>query len=233
MSLATFFKKHKRLTIFSILLCSVIALQFLGMGKYFGVAALKARAYQLQAFVTEHYVSAVMYYITLYITLVAACLPAAMFMTVTGGFLFGTVPGAVYANIGATLGSTIAFLAVRRWFGAAIQERYKTHLVAFNKAMEKDGATYLIVGHFVAVIPFFLVNLLAGLTKVSTWTFVWTTSLGILPASLIYTYSGSQLSTITSVKDIFSTRMLIALLLLAFLAMVPTIIQKVRERRGA
>jgi uncharacterized membrane protein YdjX (TVP38/TMEM64 family) len=145
--------------------------------------------------------------------------------------LFGTFLGAVYANIGATLGAIGAFLLVRYSFGAALQRKYAQQLVRFNKAMHEEGMSYLLSVHFIAVIPFFLVNILAGLTQVPLWTFIWTTSVGIFPGSLVYAFAGQQLNTIENVRDIFSLKLLLAFLLLAMLAALPILIKKYKKMR--
>ena len=121
---------------------------------------------------------------------------------------------------------------VRYVFGQTLQERYKEKLKWFNQQMEQYGIMYLIAIHLVAVIPFFVMNLLIGMTNVSLGTFIWTTSVGVLPGSFVYAFAGKQLTTITSVQDIFSFNILLAFAFLAALAMIPVIVQQYRGWRN-
>ncbi|MFZ5953533.1 MAG: TVP38/TMEM64 family protein [Candidatus Dependentiae bacterium] len=180
----------------------------------------------LELFVRTHYIKSVIMYILSYMTEVILVLPLSALLTLLGGFLFGVIPGALYANIGATLGATISFLSVRYLFGHFLQKKYERQLATFNQAFHEKGWWYLMMTRFIFVIPFFVINILAGLTKVPLWTFVWTTSLGIIPSSLIYAYTGKQLTQIHSLHDIFTPKVLAAFVMLGLFAAVPTILRK-------
>lgn len=225
-------KKYINRILIGLLFIGVILLfQVLGIGKYFNLASLKENRGDLQQLVQAHYVRAVLIYIAFYIGIVAFLIPIAALCTIAGGFLFGTFWGAVYANIGATVGAVIAFLLVRYSVGNAFQERYKDYLHKFNRSVHEQGVMYLILIHFIAVIPFFVINVLAGLTKVPLWTFIWTTSVGIVPSTLVYTFTGQQLNTIESIKDIFSWHLVLAFSLFALLALLPMLIRRYRKGR--
>ena len=224
-------KQHAYLIVFVLFLAAIIVLQFVGFGRFISLSTLQEQAGCLKAYVETSYGSAVARYLGLYALLIAANLPASMLLTIAGGFLFGPFWGCIYADIGATLGATMSFLCVRYLFGNGLQKRYHAQFDRFNKAMAEDGVTYLIGIHFVAVIPFFLVNILSGLTAVPLWTFVWTTALGVLPAKILYAYSGSQVNTMSCLTDVFSLKIIGALGLLALLALIPILIRKLRNRR--
>lgn len=220
----------KRFLLIALIVVVILVLRFVGIEKYLSFDAIKTHADELRQLVHAHYTGAVLFFIATYVAAIALFLPVGALLTMTGGFLFGTIPGAVYTNIGATIGSIIAFLITRYLIGDFVQERYKTRLVVFNEAMHKYGAWYLLVIHLVAIIPFSLVNLLTGMTRVSLWTFVWTTSLGILPGSLIYAYAGQQLTTINSFSDVWSLRNVFWLLvLLKVTAVTPLVVSKLRD----
>lgn len=207
-------------------ICLIIALRFSGVIDHFTLAELQEKRLQLLDLVETHYFWAMFAYMGVYIAIVVLALPLAALTSIAGGFIFGVVPGTVYTNIGATLGATIFFLMVRHSFGVTLQETYKEKLHWFNEEMERYGVIYLLAIHFIAIIPFFVVNLLIGMTKVPLWTFIWTTSLGILPGTLVYAFAGQQLATINSMRDIFSAPLLIAFGLLAALAILPAITKK-------
>ncbi len=225
-------KMAVRLIIALFILGVIIALRYSGIQNYINVAQLKEQQRYLQAMVEQHYLRSVLLYIVSYATVVAFSLPVAAIFTIAGGFLFGIFFGAIYANIGATLGAIIAFLLVRYLIGGAVQQKYQIQLARFNEQFKEHGTSFLLSIHFIAVIPFFLINALAGLTKVSLWTFVWTTSAGIFPGALVYAFAGQQLNTIQTVKDVFSLNIIIAFALLALLATVPVLFKKFVRWRG-
>jgi len=204
----------------------IIALRFTGVGDYFTLAALQEMRIYLMAFIDAHYIASVFMFIGFYIFIVTLALPLAALCTIAGGFFFGVIPATIYANIGATIGASLFFLLVRYLFGTAVQERYKDKLQWFNQEMEKYGVLYLIAIHFVVVIPLFVMNLLIGLTRVPFWTFVWTTSVGIIPGTLVYAFAGQQLTTISSLQDIFSFNILLAFGLLILLGLFPILAKK-------
>ncbi len=207
-------------------LALLIGLRYSGLGSYITLEMVQQKRLEMMQYVNEHYLLAALAFILVYIMIVVFALPLAALTTVAGGFLFGVIPGAIYTNIGATIGAMIFFLMVRHSVGKTLQEKYKDKLRWFNEQMHKYGVSYLIAIHFIAVIPFFVVNLLIGLTNVPLWTFIWTTSVGIFPGSLVYAFAGQQLTMITSLKDIFSLNILLAFGLLALLALIPIVVQR-------
>lgn len=220
---------QKRLIIFVILLAIIFGIRFTGVGNYLTMEHLKANRDYLQLLVQENYLRSVLIYIAFYIGIAALSLPLAALLTVAGGFLFGVFFGAVYANIGATIGATISFLLVRHLLGSMLQQKYAKQLVRFNEEVNQYGANYLLTMHLIALVPFFVVNILAGLTNISLWTFIWTTSAGIFPGAFVYTFAGQQLGTINTMRDILSLKILLAFGLLGLLALVPMILQRLRN----
>lgn len=225
-------KYQQHFILAAIVVAALLALRFSGVLNYFTIDTIKMYSAELQHFVENRYILAVISYIGTYIIVAGLAVPLAAFLSIVGGFMFGTLLGAVYANIGATVGATISFFASRYLIGRWVQERYAERLVKFNKFFEEEGTSYLLSVHLVAVVPFFLINTLAGLTKVSTWTFIWTTAVGIIPGSLVFTFAGSQLHTIDKISDIVSGPILLAFGLLALLALMPTIIMRYKNWRS-
>ncbi len=221
--------RDKKFIVALVILAIIIVLRFSSITEWMSLAQLKAHRDYLQQVVSEHYLLSVICYISLYIVAVALSIPVGALLTLAGGFLFGVIAGLFYTNIGATLGATIAFLLVRYLIGETIQKKYAVQLEKFNKAMKLYGKNYLLMIRFIAGIPFFLVNILAGLTNLPLWTFIWTTAIGILPGSLVYTFAGQQLNEIESLRDIFSFNILFGLFLLALLALLPVIIRYMKQ----
>ena len=218
---------------FAMLLATIIVLRFSGILDWLSLAYIQERADMLAAFIHQRYWSAVVLYIFSYIIVAALSIPIAALVTITGGYLFGTVLGALFTNIGATIGATVIFLIVRYSIGHYIQERFAKQLVQFNQLFNQYGANFLLMARFIVLFPFFLVNMLAGLTRVSVGTFIWTTAVGILPASLVYSFAGRQLKEIKRVEDIFSWPVIMAFVALALLLTVPIIARHLKKIRWA
>ncbi len=172
---------------------------------------------------------AVLAFIGIYIINAALSLPTAIFLTLVGGFLFG-LTGVAYVNIGATLGAVIVFIIVRYLIGESIQKKYAEKLKRFNQEIKNHGPDYLITLRFIFIFPFFVINLLAGLTKVSLFTFFWTTMLGILPGSFAYVYAGFQLVKIEKPSGILSPGIIYAFLLIAMLSIVLVVYKKLSAK---
>lgn len=221
---------NKKIIFFFIFIAIIVLIQAVGVTKWISLEQLKMHRDYLQHVVSHHYFLSVFFYIVVYVIAIAFSLPIGAILTIAGGFLFGVIAGTFYTNIGATSGATLSFLLVRYFVGDAIQQKYAVQLEQFNKLIALYGSNYLLVIRFIAVIPFFLVNILAGMTTISLWVFIWTTAIGILPASFVYTFAGQQLTTIESVNDLFSWRMLLMFFCLALLALVPIIFSYRQQR---
>jgi uncharacterized membrane protein YdjX (TVP38/TMEM64 family) len=184
----------------------------------------------IRAFVQGNYLLSVLFFLLLTVS-TAFPVPGAIVLMLAGGFFFGVLPGLVFAVTGLTLGAMTAFLAARYVLGEWVQERYKVLFASFNEEMQRHGHYYLITLRVVPVIPFFLVNILAGLTNISLNRFALFTFLGLLPASFVYSFAGRRLADSNSLKDILSPGMIAALLFLALLILLPVILKAVENMR--
>jgi len=158
--------------------------------------------------------------------------PGATILTLTGGFVFGAVLGAIYVNVGAASGAIAVFLFARYLVGARLQEKYGDKLAKFNNEVDENGYSYLLTLRFIPLFPFWMINLFVGLTKIPLRTYAWTTAVGIFPGSLVYTFMGRQLNTIESLGDLFSIKIVLAFVFLGLFALTPTIIKHVKKRFG-
>jgi len=175
--------------------------------------------------VSQNYFLAVLIYILVYIVVVAFSLPGATIMTLLGGMLFN-LWGVIYVNLAATLGATLAFLTSRYLIGDWVQNKFKEKLKKINQEIEKNGWSYLFSSRLVPVFPFWLLNLLSGLTKIKTWKFMTSTALGILPGSFVYVFAGRQISQINNPSDIISTEIILAFSFLILLSLIPVLKKK-------
>ncbi|HJV65602.1 MAG TPA: VTT domain-containing protein, partial [Geomonas sp.] len=144
---------------------------------------------QLLSFTGSHYFESVAAFIGLFFAS-ALFLPGALSLSIAGGMLFGIWPAVLYVNLGATAGSLLAFVTARFLLGEWVQERFREPLRRFNQELSRHSSSYLLVLRIVPVAPFCVINYCAGITKIPLRTFAWTTSLGILPGSIIHAYVG-------------------------------------------
>jgi uncharacterized membrane protein YdjX (TVP38/TMEM64 family) len=222
--------QRKKTLLLLVLLGVIIAVRMSGIGDILTFGNLQQNKALLLAYVQGHQVRSIVSYIAAYILVTAFSIPGATIMTLAGGFVFGMVPTVLYVNLAATTGAVLAFLSARYLLGTRIQERYREQLTRFNSEMERNGPRYLLTLRLLPVFPFFLVNFLSGLTRVSLPTFLWTTSLGIIPGSAVYAFAGQQLETVRSVGDILSLKVMIAFGALALFTLIPPLVNRLRKK---
>lgn len=211
----------------ALILAAVLgAFFYFDLGPYLSLDALKANRDTLLAFTEAHYGRAVGLYILVYIAQTAFSLPGGALMTLAGGFLFGPVWATVYVNIGATIGATLAFLAARYLLGDWVERKFGDRLASVQEGFKRNAFSYLLTLRLIPLFPFFLVNLVSGLTRVSLGTYIIATSIGILPGSFVYAFAGRQLGSINALREIASPNVLLAFTLLGVLALVPAIYKK-------
>lgn len=222
--------KCVKVVLFSLFLLAVIALfWYFSIPKYFTLERLREDRAWLTDLMNQNYVAAVGLYMLFFTLIVAVGIPAVGPLTLLGGFLFGVWGGLLYAFIGAITGVTTLFLIVRYIIANTIRRRYAVQLDQFNQRIQSYGHSYLLTMHLMSVVPYFVIATVAGLTDVSVVTFIWTAAVGSLPLLVIYAFAGQQLGSISSMKDILSPQMILALGLLALLALLPILMRRVRE----
>lgn len=223
--------EKKRLILLALLIFLVILLYFLWFRDFLTFERLKAYRSDLYDFVRGHLVISIIVFIFIYIVVAGLSLPGSPVLTMAGAFVFGVLGAVVYVNIGATIGAVTAFSLSRYLVGDWVQARYKDKLTTFNRQVEQDGVYYLLTLRFMPLFPFTWINLFSGLTKMRLFIFLWTTSLGILPGTVVNAYAGSQLGRINSPGELFSYRVLIAFFLLGVFALMPVIVKRLRKKR--
>lgn len=200
-----------RLFVGAFVLLTVLALIYFDFTTYLSLEAIKTHRDRLLQLTEIYYPFDVAAFIGTYIVQTACSLPGATIMTLLGGFLFGSVLGMLFVNVGATVGATLAFLATRYLLQGWVQRTFGDRLAALQEGFAKNAFSYLLTLRLIPLFPFFVVNLLSGLTRVNTRTYMAATSLGIVPGSSVYTYAGSQLGSINSLSEIASPRVVLAL----------------------
>ncbi len=215
-----------KITIAVVIALAIGAFFYFDIGRFLSLEALKANRDDLLALTEANYVGAAALFVLCYIAVTGLSLPGAVILTLAGGFIFGSVFGTLLVNVGATSGATLAFLAARYLLRDWVERKFGKWLGPVQQGFAKNAFSYLLTLRLIPLFPFFVVNLVAGLTRMNVGAYVAATALGIIPGSFVYAYAGRQLGTINSLKDIASPEVIGAFVLLGLLALVPSLYKK-------
>ena len=204
----------KRLLIIAALAALVAAYFFFGLGDYLTVEGIKQVAGDVGAYYERNPAQVIAGFFLVYVAVAAASLPGAAVMTLAAGALFGVLVGTIIVSFASTLGATLAFLASRYVLRDGIEARFGERLRTVNQGLESDGAFYLFTIRMIPLFPFFVVNLVMGLTRIGTWTFAWVSQIGMLLGTIVYVNAGTQLARIDSLSGIASPAVLASFALL-------------------
>ncbi|WP_039029292.1 TVP38/TMEM64 family protein [Leclercia adecarboxylata] len=163
--------------------------------------------------------SAALFFIV-YVLVTTLSLPGAALLTLLGGALFGLWPGILLVSFASTLGATLAMLTSRYLLRDWVQRRFAGPMRTVNQGVSRDGAFYLFALRLVPLFPFFVVNLLAGVTTLGVRRYWWVSQLGMLPGAIVYLNAGHQLGQIASLRDILSPGVVFAFTLLGLLPLI-------------
>jgi len=187
---------------------------FFDLGQYISLESLKERQAQLDAYNQQNPWLLAAGFFVVYVIMAGLSLPGAVIFTLAGGAIFGLAKGLLLVSFASSIGATFAFLAARYLFRDAIQKKFGDKLTAINDNIEKDGAFYLFTIRLVPVFPFFLVNLVMGLTKIKTGVFYLVSQLGMLAGTAVFVNAGTQLAQIDSLAGILSPKLIASFVLL-------------------
>ncbi len=215
-----------------LLAAGIGAFFYFDLGQYLSLESLKANRDRLFAYTESNYGIAVTIFIVTYIVQTAFSLPGGAILTLAGGFLFGSLFGTIFVNIGATTGATLAFLAARYLLRDWVENKFGDRLGPIQAGFAKNAFSYLMTLRLIPAFPFFLVNLVSGLTRVNLGTYVAATALGIIPGSFVFAFAGRQLGTINSLSEIASPPVLLAFTFLGLLAIMPIIYRKITGKNS-
>ena len=210
----------KKIAILAALAALIAAYFWFDLGSELTVEGIKARVDQAQAFYQENALAVLAIFFLTYVAVTAASLPGAAVMTLAAGALFGLVEGTILVSFASTIGATLAFLSSRYVLRDSIEARFGDRLKSINEGLERDGAFYLFTLRMIPAIPFFVINLVMGLTRIRTWTFIWVSQLGMLLGTIAFVNAGTQLAQIESMSGLLSPTLIGSFV---FLGIVPWI----------
>lgn len=222
-----------RVLIVAIALVAVVAAyHFFDLGNVFTLENLKnSRDSLLEGYEKRPFVTAIAFFV-IYVLVTAASFPGAAIMTLAGGAVFGFWFGLILVSFASSIGALLAFLMARYVLRDSVQNKFGKQLEPINEGIRKDGAFYLLTLRLVPIVPFFVINLLGGLTKISAFKFYWVSQLGMLAGTAVYVNAGTQLASINSLGDILSPALLASFVLLGIFPLIAKkIVSMIQSRK--
>ena len=226
----------KKTSLAGLIIIVVVVYFYFDLHQLLTLEYLKSSLENFTTFTDRHPVLVLTAFFLLYVLVTAASLPGAAIMTLAAGALFGLVTGTILVSFASTLGATLAFLLSRFIFKNIVQQKFGRRLEKINEGVRKDGAFYLFTLRLVPAFPYFLINLLMGLTPIRTWTFYWISQIGMLAGTIVYVNASTQLVQINSTSDLLSPELIGAFILLGLFPWLARIfmgrLQSLRAYRG-
>jgi len=211
--------RGSRLLLVLVMGCLIGAFFAFDLGHYLSLPQLQARQAELAALVERHFGAAALLFVVVYVVSTALSLPGASLLTLAGSAVFGVAWGLLLVSFASSIGATLAFLSARFLLRDWVERRFGDKLASLQAGMKKEGALYLLSLRLIPIFPFFLVNLLMGLTPIRVSTYYWVSQLGMLPGTFVYVLAGSELANLTSTGNILSPGLMVALTLLGLMPM--------------
>jgi dihydrolipoamide dehydrogenase len=214
----------KKLTPKIMLILVIVFLIYLfnhyGVAEYLTLDYVKQNQEKFQAYYASHTFSTLAIFFFLYILSTALSLPGASILTLLAGALFGLLYGTILVSFASTIGATLAFLSSRYLLREYIEKKFKKYIDPINKGIEKDESLYLFTLRLIPVFPFFIINLVMGLTKINTLKYFVVSQIGMLAGTIVYVNAGLQLGNLNSLSEIFSFKLMGSFVLLGFFPLI-------------
>lgn len=216
----------KKIALLIALATLLVAFFALDLGRFLSLDYLKSSQAQFDTLYQSKPWTVVGVYFLVYVVATALSFPGAVILTLAGGAVFGLVWGTVIVSFASTVGATLAFLAARFMLRDSLEARFGQRLAEFNQGVAREGAFYLFTLRLVPLVPFFVINLMMGLTQMKVRTFYWVSQLGMLAGTAVYVNAGTQLAQLDSLQGILSPGLLGSFVLLGLF---PLLARKVTD----
>lgn len=194
---------------------ALVAYFVFDLGQYLSLENFKAQQSEILAAKNAQPALYIAGFFVIYVVITGLSIPGAAIMTLIAGALFGLLLGTIIVSFASTMGATLAFLGSRYVLRDWVQSKFGARLKAIDDGLSKDGAFYLFTLRLIPVFPFFVINLLMGLTRIPTWTFFWVSQLGMLAGTIVFVNAGTQISKIESTAGLLSPTLIGSFVLLA------------------
>jgi uncharacterized membrane protein YdjX (TVP38/TMEM64 family) len=207
-------KLIQRIAIIGAIIGLIVLFKVLGLGQYLTLDYLKSSQEKFAVLYSSNQVAVIAVYMLIYIAVTALSLPGAAVMTLAGGAMFGFWVGFVVVSFASTIGATLACFVARFLLRDWVQNKFGEKLTAINDGIAREGAFYLFSLRLVPIFPFFVINLLLGLTNMKLLTFYWVSQVGMLPGTMVFVNGGKELAKIDSLAGILSPGLIISFVIL-------------------
>jgi len=188
--------------------------------QYLSLEQLKAQHDQLAQWRNQHFAGLFIGYLMIYVVVTALSIPGAVILTLGSGALFGLGWGLLLASFASTMGAFLAFMSARYVLRDSLEQRLGERLKQVNAGISRDGAWYLLTLRLVPLFPFWMINLVMGLTRMSAWRFYWVSQVGMLAGTAVFVNAGTQLARVEQVADILSGQLLLSFVLLGLFPLI-------------
>lgn len=209
--------KKKQILIVLFLILSFFLVKYFGLDTYLNFEFIKNKRDDLLNLYSENNLTFIVSFFILYVISVAISIPGATMFTIAAGAIFGVLEGTIIVSFASTIGATLSFLFSRYLLRDVVQNKFSSTFSTINKGLEEDGIFYLLSLRLIPAFPFFLINLIMGLTKIPVLRFFWISQLGMLPGTIVYVNAGTRLSSLNSTKEILSPEILLSFVALGIL----------------
>ena len=221
----------KKIALLGVIVAAIFSFFYFDLNSYLTLQGMKDSLDTFQSQIAQNPVLSIGVFFAIYVAVTALSLPGAAILTLAAGALFGLVQGLVIVSFASSVGATLAFLVSRFILRDTVRNKFKEKLKKIDEGVEKQGAFYLFTLRLVPVFPFFLINLLMGLTSLKTWTFYWVSQVGMLAGTAVYVNAGTQLAQIDSLSGIVSPGLIFSFVLLGIFPWIAKAIVAVVNRR--
>lgn len=212
--------KKNRLLAVAIIAALIVTFFAFDFGRYFSLEYFKSQQAAIKAFYAANPLKTAAAFFLIYVAVTGLSLPGAAIMGLAAGAIFGLLWGTVIVSFASTLGATLAFVSSRFVLRDSVQAKFGDKLKAIDAGIERDGAFYLFTLRLVPAFPFFVINLVMGLTAIKAWTFCWVSQTGMLLGTIVYVNAGTEIAKIESLQGILSTGLVVSFALLGIFPLI-------------
>ena len=224
-------KKNRGKIFFGLVFFTIIIVGYIfDFNKILSFDTIKATYQDIQILINKNYILYYSAFFILYVVVTAFALPISLIKTLLAGALFGFWPGLILVSFASSIGSTFCFLFSRYALRAYVQKRFSNYLEKINKGIETDGWLYLLFLRLSPIFPFFIINLVFGLTKMKTLEFYVVSQIGMFIATAIFVNAGVQISNLNSLEEILSFKIVASLTVIGLFPLLVKYIYKMIKK---
>ncbi len=213
----------KKIIIIIFIINLIVVFKVFNLDQYLTLSYIKESLDKFKVLYAEHKILVITSYFVIYILTTSLSLPGASPLTIAGGAVFGLMVGTLVVSFASTIGATLACFVSRFLLRDWIQSKFSDKISKVNEGIEKEGAFYLFTLRLIPIFPFWMINLVMGLTKMPLGRFYWVSQIGMLPGTMVYVNAGKELAKIESIKGILSPSLIISF---ALIGIFPLIVKK-------